>query len=60
MLYFFLFYLNFQRSVCIKHYPGRVPKALEQTAHACILAKTLTGKYLTTIGQIMFVDKNMY
>ena len=43
-LYLFTFYINFQRSVCIKHYPGRVPKAQEQTAHACLLARTLTGK----------------
>ena len=40
----FIFYINFQRAVCIKHYQGRVPKAQEQTAHACILARTLTGK----------------
>ena len=41
--YLFIFYVNFQRFVCIEHYPGRVPKAQEQTAHACILARTLTG-----------------
>ena len=42
--YLFILYIYFQRSVCIKHYPDRVPKAQEQTAHACILARTLTGK----------------